>query len=147
MPRSAARSSFAGSSTSWARPDEHAPALAHRLVDLVDLEADSCACCRGERALRARAEEDGAVEVAEVDRHRDRPLRGKEDEAADAAACEMQLALLAAEDVEMRVRAGSPRTGKVVDVAASQERRSVSSAAASRMRAPAVSAVSGLCSR
>src|SRR6187200_456147 len=101
--------------------DEHAPALAHRLVDLVDLEADSCACGRGERAPRAGTEEHVPVEIAEVDRQRHRALRREEDEAADAAAGEMQLAFLAAEDVEVRVRAGSSRPGRPVDVTACQE--------------------------
>jgi hypothetical protein len=68
---------------SCAAGDENAPAFAHRLVNVVGFEADGCAGCWRAR-LRCRGEDDVAVGDAEVDRKRDRPLLGEEDEAADA---------------------------------------------------------------
>jgi len=100
--------------------DEHTPAFAHRFVDLVDLKADGAAGCCGEDTFGAGAEDDVAVEEAEVDRQRDRSLRGEEDETADAPAGEMRFALFAAEHVEVRMRAGASRPGRPIDIAAAQ---------------------------
>src|SRR5437764_12755441 len=73
--------------------DEDAPAFAHGLVDLIDLEADDRAGGGGERTARAGAEDDVTVEVAEVDRQRERDARAEKHEAADTTAGQVRFAL------------------------------------------------------
>src|SRR6516165_12550498 len=73
--------------------DEHAPALAERLVEVVDLERDPVVGVALDHAALAGPDDDGARDHGEVDREHDRTGGRAERDPPDAARCDQQAAV------------------------------------------------------
>ena len=126
--------------------DKHAPPLAPRVVDAIDLEPHH-ASHGTEHLRRLLGPKDDAVQVeAEVDRLRDWSARAVEDDPSDAARAQMLLALLAGQGVEDGVEPRAPEPGVREASPPASDEVVVSSAFARCTSVAVLSTAAGFCS-
>lgn len=85
---------------------ENAPALAHRIVDMIHLEGDLRADGRGGSRVRRGAEDEGVVDHVVVDREHGRAIRGGHRNAPHSVRGQQGAALLLAEFPQAGVQEG-----------------------------------------